>query len=190
MLAELILEMRPQRAGLDSRRVRGAVDLEHTVETAKVDRHRPRISAADPRLDPTHHAGAPAERNHGEPLLGAPVEHLLDLALVPRMGDQVRWVLDPAAKAPHHVAVRFAERVGDALVGIGSKDAGERRRRVDPRRRQLDRLQRDGLLDLIAAEPELLPDPGCGRFELRPGGLRVLEPPAPVLSPADGRVYQ
>jgi hypothetical protein len=80
--------------------------------------------------------------------------------------------------------------VRDPLVGIGSKDAGERRRRGDPRRRQLDRLQRDGLLDLIAAEPELLPDPGCGRFELRAGGLRVLEPPAPVLSPADGRVYQ
>ena len=52
----------------------------------------------------------------------------------------------------------------------------------------LERL--DGLLDLVASEPELLPDPGRGRFKLGSGRLAVLEPPAPVLAPAGGRLYQ
>jgi len=106
------------------------------------------------------------------------------------MRHQVRRVVDLPAKAPNHVAVRLAERVGDTLVRIGAKQGCERGWGLDPRGPQIDPLQRHRLLDLLASEPELLPDAGRGRFELGLGKLAVLEPPAPVLSPAGGRLYQ
>ncbi len=64
-------------------------------------------------------------------------------------------------------------------------------RRLDPRRRELDRLERHRLGDLLAAEPELLANPGGRRLE--PGAIRlpVGESPAPVLSRAGTRAgYQ
>jgi hypothetical protein len=106
------------------------------------------------------------------------------------MGDQIGRVIDPAPKAADHVAVCLAESVRDALVGIGAEQLGDRGRRLDPRRRQLDRPERDRLLDLLAAEPELLANPRRGRLELRPCGLALLVPPAPVFAPAGSRLYQ
>jgi hypothetical protein len=80
--------------------------------------------------------------------------------------------------------------VRDALVWIGAEQVGEGRRRLGPRRRQLDRLERGGLLDLDGPEAELLADPGRSRLELLARQSLVLVAPAPVLSPAGGRVYQ
>ena len=145
----------------------------------------------------------PATRVHGVPghqrrtgpgpglrPVGPPAEHLLDLLLVSRMGDQIGRVIDPAPKATDHVAVCLAESVRDALVGIGTEQLGDRGRRLDPRRRQLDRPECDRLLDPIAAEPELLANPRSGCLQLRPCGLALLVPPAPVLAPAGSRLYQ
>jgi hypothetical protein len=106
------------------------------------------------------------------------------------VGDQVGRVVDLTAKAPDDVAVGLAESMGDPLVWIRAEQVGQRGRWLDPRRRQLDRLQGDRLLDLLAAEPELLPDPRRGGRELGPRGLAILEPPAPVLAPAGCRPYQ
>jgi hypothetical protein len=85
------------------------------------------------------------------------------------MGDQVRRSLDLAPEAPHDVAVAPTEGVRDALVGVGAEQVGERGRRLDPRRRQLDRLQRHGLLDLGGAEAELLADARRRSLELLAG---------------------
>ena len=78
----------------------------------------------------------------------------------------------------------------DALIGVGVEQVGEGRRRLDPRRRQLDRLQRRRFLDLGGAKAELLADPRRRRLELFAGERLVLEAPAPVLTPAGRRVYQ
>jgi hypothetical protein len=58
------------------------------------------------------------------------------------MGDEVGRVVDLSAEAANDVAVRLAERVRDALVRIAAEPAGECRRRLEPRGRQLDRVQR------------------------------------------------
>ena len=106
VLAQLLLQPRPGRAGLDPRRQRGRVDLEHPVEPAQVQRDdRP---LAEPRLDPADDAGAAAERDHRRPLGLGPAQHRLDLRLVAREGDQVRRVLELPPEAPHHVAVGLA----------------------------------------------------------------------------------
>ncbi len=185
VLGELLVQRRPQGAGLDSRRARDLVDLEHPIERAQVDRHRARVAVSDAGLDPADDAGPAAVRDRGGAGVGAPLEHRLDLGLVARPGDEVRRMLDLAAKAAHDVAVGLPERVGDALAPIGADDLGQRWRRLEPRRRQLDLLQRHGLLGL-AAEPEPLADVGRRRLQVRERGLLVLEPPAPVLARSRG----
>ena len=106
------------------------------------------------------------------------------------MGDQVRRVLDLAPEAAHDVAVTPAERVRDALIRVGAHQVRERRRRLNARPRQLDRLQRHRLLDLRGAEAELLAHTRRRRLELLAVERLVLEPPAPVLAPPGRRVYQ
>jgi hypothetical protein len=100
------------------------------------------------------------------------------------MGDEVGRVVDLSAEAANDVAVRLAERVRDALVRIGAEPAGECRRRLEPRGRQLDRVQRQRLLDLVAAEAEASANLVGGRRQSAAGELRALEPPAPVLAAA------
>ena len=190
MLAELVLEPRARGACLDPGGARDIVDLEHPVEAAEVDRHRAGVSIADPRLDASDDAGAAAVGDRSQPLVGAPGEHLLDLSFVGGMGDEVRRVLDLAAEAVDHVAVRLPESVRNPLVGVGAEQARERPRRLDPRGWQLDRLQRHRLLDRVGAEAELLADTRRRRLELGPRELPVLEPPAPVLAARDGGLYQ
>ena len=190
VLAELVLERGPLGTGLDARRPRDVIHLEHPVEATQVDRHHPGVGVAHPRLDPADHARPAPIRDRRQPLLGAPREHHLDLALVAGMGDQVRRVLDPAPESAHDVAVGPAERVRDALVGVGAEQMGERPWRLDARRRQFDRLERHRLLDLRGPEPELLADPRRRRLELLAGERLVLEPPAPVLAPPGRRAYQ
>ena len=108
-----------------------------------------------------------------------------------RPRDQVRGVVDLPAKAANHVPVGLAEGVGDTLVVVRGEEVLERGRRPDPRRRELDRLERHRLLDLLAAEPQLLANPGGRRLEPGAIGLPIGEPPTPVLSPAGiGAGYQ
>jgi hypothetical protein len=103
---------------------------------------------------------------------------------------QIRRILDLSPESAHDVPVGPAECVRDALVGIGAAEVRKGRGRLDPRRRQLDRLERYRLLDLGGAEAQPLADVRRGRLELVAGQGLVLEAPAPVLSPAGRRVYQ
>jgi hypothetical protein len=75
-------------------------------------------------------------------------------------------------------------------VAIGAEQVRERRRRLYSRRAKFDRLQRRRLLDLIAAEAQLLADTGGGRLQALAVERLVLESPAPVLSPAGRGPYQ
>jgi hypothetical protein len=75
--------------------------------------------------------------------------------------------------------------VRDPLAVIVGDDLRERGRRREPRRRQLDRLERDRLLGL-AAEPKPLADVGGGCAEVGERRLLVGVPPAPVLADPRG----
>jgi hypothetical protein len=81
----------------------------------------------------------------------------------------------------------------DAVVAVLADDLGQRCRRLEPRLGQLDRLQRDRLLNPIAAEAEPLTDPRRRGLEVGAAERAVLVAPAPVLSPPGGggrRAYQ
>jgi hypothetical protein len=190
VLGELILQARPERAGLDPRRPRDAIDLHDISEAAHVDADGAAISVAHPGLDAADHASPAAVGNRRQLLLGAPAQDLLEVALIPRMRHQVRRVIDLAAKAADHVAIGLAERVADPLVGVGAELRGKRGWGVHPRRPELDRLQRDGVLDVLAAESQPVADPRRRRLDLAARHGLVLVPPAPVLSPAQGALYQ
>ena len=189
MLGELGVERRAEHPGLDPRRARDPVDLEHPVERAEVDADRARVVVADPRLDPAADAGAAPERDRGGALVGAPGEHRLDLGLVAGAGDEVGGVVDPTAKAADDVAIRLAERVHDPLAAIVADDLRQRAGRAQPRGPQLDLLDRDGQL---GRRPEAEPLARRRRGDREPLGVRLLvgEPPAPVLARAALGGYQ
>src|SRR3954451_267377 len=52
VLAQLLLQPRPGRAGLDPRRQRDRLDLEHPIPAPPIHRHHPPLPP--PRLDPAH----------------------------------------------------------------------------------------------------------------------------------------
>ncbi len=69
------------------------------------------VVVADARLDSADDAGATAVGDHCCSLVGTPVEHRLDLALVARPGNEVGRMLDLTAHAADDVAVGLAERM-------------------------------------------------------------------------------
>ena len=75
------------------------------VQPAQVHRHHGPL--AQPWIDPADDAGAAAEGDHRRALGLGPAQHRLDLRLVAGEGDQVRRVLELAAKAPDDIAVGF-----------------------------------------------------------------------------------
>ena len=190
LLAELVLQPRSGRAGLDPRRARDLIDLQDPIQGAHVDRDRPTVGVADPRLHPADHAGAAAIRDRREPRVGAPAEHRLDLRFVTRMGDQVRRIVEPSPEAAHHVAIGLAQRVRGPLVRIVPADPREGRWRLHPWGPELDRLEGHRLLDPVPPEPQPLADPGGSRLEVRARELAVLCAPPPVLAAGLGGAYQ
>ena len=181
VLAQLVLQPGPGGAGLDPRRQRLRVDLQHPIQPAQIERdHRP---IPQPRLDPTDHAGPAAKRHHRGPLRLAPGEHRLDLRLVPGKSHQIRRVLEFPPEPPHHIPVSLAQSMRNPLVVIVAEQIPESARSLQPRRPQLDRVQRHRLLRL-PAEPKPLPDPASGLPKLLPGGHLILVPPPPVLEPS------
>jgi hypothetical protein len=74
--------------------------------------------------------------------------------------------------------------VRSALVGIGRADTGQRRRRLEARRRQLDLARRDRLLGDVLAKPEVRAESPRRRAQVVTGWLLVLEAPAPKGSSA------
>ena len=87
VLAEPSLQPRTGRAGLDARRQRNRVDLQHTIKGLQVDRHHAReVLAPGARLDTADHARAAPERDHRRAGRDGPLERRAHLGLVPRDG--------------------------------------------------------------------------------------------------------
>jgi hypothetical protein len=185
---QLVLEVGAERPRLDARRARHVVDLEDTVESREVDRHRARVGVADPRLDASDDARPAAEGNRGRARAGAPLEQRLDVALVPGPRHQVGRVVDPPAEGTHEVAVGAAVGVRDTLVAIVADYVRQRRGRLEPRLGQVDRVEGHGLLDLVAAEAEPLADTRSGGLEVGARRLGALPAPPPVLAPPHPRL--
>ena len=154
VLAQLLLEPRPGRPGLDPRRQRDRVDLEHPVEPPQVDAS-PRGRSPSRGSTPPTTLVPPPNGITAAPSASAQVEHRLDLRLVAREGDQVRRVLELAPEAAHDVPVGLAERVGRPA-------RSDRREKRSPKRsggfsrgsRSSTCLERHRLLDLARPEPE------------------------------------
>ena len=184
VLAQPGLELRPGGAGLDAGGARDRVHLEHAVQRLEVDAHGGVLGHAG--LHAAHHAGAAAEGDRRGARVGAPGQQLLELALVARVGHHVGRVVEAAAKGAHHVAVGAAVAVQGALVGIAAADAGQRRRRRQPRRAQLEVLEARRALHLGRPEAEMLARGTTGLNDLVVGRLLVLVAPAPELPAAFG----
>ena len=154
VLAQLVLERRPGGAGLDPRRPRDRVDLEHAVQRrrSRVTTGRSPSRGSTPPTD----AGAAPERDHRRAGL-AQLEHRSTSASS-REGDDVRRVVE----RPRRSRGRRPDRPSPA----SAKPARKARRRTGPRTRQaastgspqLHLLQRHRLLDL-APEPKSSPNP-------------------------------
>ena len=115
MLAQLVLQRRPQNARLDARGLRPLIDLEHPVERAHVQRHGGPVEA---RLDAADDARAAAEGDQRDLLGRAPVDDPCDVVLVARARDQVGRMVIAAAEGFDQVPVRLAACVGDALIRV------------------------------------------------------------------------
>src|SRR5262249_49521446 len=118
MLAQPTLQDRTTSATLDAGRARDRVDLEDAVQRAQIERDRAVVGGPNIRAHTPDDGGAAAVGYGGHALLRAPLEHALDLRLLPRAGDEVRRVVEAPAKASDHVRVGPAPRVGCARVGV------------------------------------------------------------------------
>ncbi len=107
------------------------------------------------------------------------VEHLLDLGLVTRAGDEVGRVVDLAAEAADDVAVGLAERVGDALVGGRWRDARGRPAARAAAPRSSIASSGTGSSTSSAPKPELLAHPRGGRLQARRGPAAGRRTPSP-----------
>jgi hypothetical protein len=193
MLAELCLQARAERSGLNQRGARDLVHLEHAIQRAQVDRHHTVVSRADVRADPADDRCASAEWDRRHALARAPFEHTLQIALVAWVNDKVGGMIEAPAKPPYNVRVGLAQRVRRACIRIPGTDLRQRGRGGDARRRQRHRLQRNRLLDLGERHAQTLAQLGGRGANLRRGRLLILIAPTPVLAPTGGlhedRVY-
>ena len=182
--AQAVLEIRTERAGPDQRRAGDLVDLGDPAQPAEIDRDRAPVAVPDPRLDAADDAGAAAERNRGEPALGAELEQAPDVVLIAGERDQVGRSLEAAAEAADDVAVGAAHGMPDPIRRRVAEDLRERLRRPQPGRRDVDRLERHRLLDPVAAEAEAAAQLGCDRLQRGPVRGPIGIPPAPVAADA------
>ncbi len=118
MLVQLLLEPRPGGTRLDPRRLRDRVHVEHPVHAAEVDADRAAVAIAEARLDPADHARPAAEGDRRGVLVGAVVEHQVDVLGGLRERDQVGRVRELSPEAADDVPVRLALRVGDPVVAV------------------------------------------------------------------------
>src|SRR5437870_7538604 len=112
---ELLLERGAEYAGLDARRARGAIDLEHAVEAGEIQGDGAGVARADGRLYAAHDARAASVRDDRRVRSRAPLEHGRDLLFRLREGDQVGRVREVAAQRAHHVAEGLAVGVPGAV---------------------------------------------------------------------------
>ena len=187
--AERRLRLRPAQPGAEPRGERGVVD-DDFAQRGQVEADQRRVGAAQ-GLDPADHAGAAAERHHGDVVRRAGVDQPTDGGRVGGDEDRVGSVLQPARAQPRQVDIAAADRVAQPVllavedrVGADRVDHGARQRPrlgqveiVDPRRQR----PRFELADPFAQHPER------GRVEL---GSPHRVPPAPPVRVAPRRGHR
>src|SRR5204863_7491947 len=122
---KLILEGGPRGAGLNARGPRGGVDIQHAAEPAQVDRDRAPELLPHPGLHAADNARAAPVGNCCNALRRTPLEDPLDVLLGARMRDQVRRVIELAAKIADHVVVGLAEGMDDTVVSVSGEELFE-----------------------------------------------------------------
>jgi len=181
VLAQLLFQHRPGGAGLDPRRQRLRIDLQHPVQSPQVERDNRPIP--DPRLNPPNHTRPAAERHHSRPGGLTPSQHRLDLRLVLGEGDQIRRVGKFPPKPPHHIPIRLPQSPRNPLIAIIGKQIPKLSRHLQPRRPKLNLLQRNRRLRL-PAKPQPLSNPGSSLPKLPLRRRLILITPPPVLKPS------
>ena len=134
--AQLFLDPRPERPGLDACGAADPVDLEHRAHDGDVQRDRRFVEA---RLDTADHRAATAVRNDRNPLARTPIEHVNHVLFAARSSDQVGDVVEVALQVACDVTKRLAARVPGPINGVGRAEPGQRRRRGDSGGRQPER---------------------------------------------------
>jgi hypothetical protein len=181
--AQLVLERGTEHAGLDARRATGAIDFEHAVETAEIDRHGTLKGVGGRHLDTADHARSAAVRNRREARRRAPVEDGRDLLLVGRKRHDIGWIGEVAREPAHHVAKRLPVGVSGAVGGRGRAEPRQRRRRRDARRPERDVVEPRRRPDLRDRDPEPRREQHRDPSLLLGVRTGVLEAPAPELPP-------
>ena len=121
---ELSLKVGPQGAGLDPRRPRGAVDLQHLVEVPEVDADD-RAGLAGRRLDPADDARPAAVWDGDQPLVAGPVQKGGDVFLSAWQRDPVRGRREIAPIGADHVPIGLAVGVARPLVEVVGQDLAQ-----------------------------------------------------------------
>ena len=176
---KLILEARPQHAGLDAGGPGDAVDFQDPVEAAQIDGDDTGVVALDGGLHTAHHAGAAAVRDGGGPGVAAPVEEGDHLRLGVRPRDEVRGTLELTAKGAHHVAEGLAVAMPRPVPRIAGADPRQAFRRRHPGCGKGDVLD-PGRIPPLQRDPA---EPGGEKLRDAFGLLRArplaLDPPTP-----------
>src|SRR5271163_1579499 len=100
---QLIFQRWSGYAALNPRRARPAIDFQHPVKLAQIDRDSAGIIAATGRLDPTDHARTSAIRASRDALASAPFEETRDIFFVARVRDKIERIRKLAPKRAHDV---------------------------------------------------------------------------------------
>ena len=130
VFAEQAFGVRPGDPGPENGLAGHLVEGDQPVEAAQIKRHHGAELAAD-RIEPADHAGAAAERDHGDAVLGAVAQDRGDGVVVAGQQHGVGRVLDAGVLAPQQVEGGLAAgaqqpiAVGGAAV-LGADDPGQR----------------------------------------------------------------
>ena len=136
---QLVLQPRPEHAGLDPGRPTGAVDLEDAVEPAEVEADDAGVVPVQARLDSADDRTAAPVRDDRDLRPRTPVEHVDHVPLVDRPHHQIGDVAQIAGQVADDVAEGLAAAVRRAVGRPGRADARQRRRRREAYRRQVER---------------------------------------------------
>jgi hypothetical protein len=122
--SQLVLEGRPEDAGLDVRRPGDPIDLEDLIEPFEVEADR----GAAWRGDAADDRGAATPGHHRDARVAAPVEHRRDLVRGARAHHQVGDLGDVPVERPDHVpegvAVSVPEPIDRVLAPEPARAAG------------------------------------------------------------------
>src|SRR6202042_3811372 len=182
VLGKLSLQVWSGGTALDACGARYLIHLDHLAQSREVDRDRSVVAGVHDRLHPADHARPTPVGDRGDALGCAPLQELLDVALVTRRSDEVRRMLEMAAEAEHDVRIGLTECMGSTRVRIGGTDTGELRWCHHSRSRQTHSVQAHRILDLPGREAEVRGQTTGGGTNLLGRRLLVLEAPTPVLA--------